>query len=257
MKNRSAACALALLSAFLALPMTARAQEPAPSPTPKPSPSPTITAKVSGGALVDYGQETGTSGTYTVRIETAARLSDFERGPRLRTLTDLTQLPGSSKTPAVPDVATSAFDSFQTIEFSAAVVQPIPKMRFALYAGAGFASRFNHAPNVPATKAPRWGCLGLVTFDPGSLGELSAAICRDQRLDDGTNQDPVPYQWAAEFSGRIDLKSWAVGDRQVTASLTGNVLLGLNATTLFPDHPELTGGRHDVLRAGVMLSYGR
>lgn len=242
MRKLTAGFVLALLSAYLALPV--RAQESG------------LTARIFGGPLVDYGSSTGTGATYTARIAVDAPLSDWQMGPRLRTLVELSRLPGATDPSATPDVpAATSFDAFQSIEFSARFVQAISKhLRFAPYLEAGFGSRLNHDPNVPLSRSPRWGCLGL-TFSSADAGELSAALCRDQRLADDT-----VYQWAAEVDGRIDL--WKAKDptgRETGAvvSFVGKAILGLDATTLFPDHPELNGGRTNVLRSGLLVSYGK
>ncbi len=187
---------------------------------------PTMRLSVLAGSLASLSAD-ASGVTPLARLAVDSPLSTKSGWPSLHVVADLSALPGESL--EVQDPST-----FRAIEFSAALSQPLhERLRFSLYAEAGFASRLP-GDTRPRDRAPRWGSLGfrVATSD---RGHLTIGAGGDQRLSG---------QWvpAVQVAGAVQLLE-VFGGR---AFLVGSAVLGLDVTGSGPD-------TRDVIRVGLAI----
>lgn len=191
------------------------------------------------GAQVLFATEADTAYNPLVRIETSVPLSKNPKAPNLLVGIDL----GGSQGAAV---GLEDIQSWTTIEATVgASLYPLPDLNVGLWAEGGFSS---HLPGdtTPRVKAPRWAYGGVI-LDRFDAGSLVLGLGVDQRLDGF-------YQPAVKIKGRLALyqaKDGGLSGAQV--SLVGEAILGINLSEY---SMELTGGVHDVIRAGLTVGWG-
>lgn len=255
-----------LAFALLALPCIAQPVtplvDPFPLPSPEPSPQPfeftimaggTVPLLSDSGGLV--GSEAGAKTTVSpfVALTVDAPISSFANGPLLVVGGEFGALPGESLDIEKPE-------SYRSLKMRIGVSQTLSKrLNFGLYAECGFATRIS-GDTTPRDRAPRW-CGGGLRFK-GDGSELTVTGNADQRLS-STADLPVTvkpgavvttqtlqYQATVEIRGHVPILRKAVGNQEAKMSVYVNAILGLDWSTR---NPALTGGRHDVVTAGVAI----
>lgn len=200
------------------------------------------------GGLVGSDEGAKTTLSPFVAINVDAPISTFANGPRLVVAGEFGALPGESLEISKPE-------SFRSLKMEIAVAQTLsPKLNFGLYARAGFATRLA-GDNTPRDRAPRWAGVGL-RFK-GDASELIVTFNADQRLSSTADAKATPaagptlaYQATVEISGHVPILRKAVGAQEAKMSIYVNAILGLDLSARYA---SLSGGRHDVVVAGVAI----
>lgn len=202
-------------------------------------PGQTMAVSVMAGAQVGFATEADNAYEPFVRIGAKVPLAPNPEAPRLHAIIDLTGAQGAAIEVEEPQ-------SWKSIEVSLGVsAYPFSKLNVGLWADGGFSSRLP-GDTTPRVKAPRWAYGGVI-FDRFKAGSLKVGMGADQRLD-GSYQPAITVKgWVALY--QAETGPWA----GAMITLVGDAILGVNLSEYSTD---LTGGLHDVIRAGLCVGWG-
>jgi hypothetical protein len=188
-----------------------------------------------------------------VGVETP--ISSFANGPTLVVGGEYGASPGESLDISNPE-------TYRSFSMRAGLSQPLSdKLYFALYVESGFSTRTGTDP-APRDKAPRWVGAGL-RFK-GHASELTLLLNADQRLSSSADikapvagapagVETLAYQPTVSIRGKVplyEMKDGTLSGGKI--SLYVSAILGMDWSKR---SPNLTGGRHDVVTAGVVMGF--
>lgn len=184
-----------------------------------------LSLTIQAGGTTTLSTTSDFSVTPVARISVDAPTSDFEYTPRLFVRGDLTALPGQT-------VDLSDVSSFNALEFSVGLAQPLPKTKFGLYGVFGFATRLE-GDTTPLVRSPKFASAGLLFVTKNREHHLAVGMGGDQRL-----SSQGYWQTCLHIDGQVAI---FVKDK-VKVSLTISSILGMTSSD-----------RSDLVRVGVVI----